>query len=379
MLYETARACYVHIPFCARKCAYCDFNSYSGYTSSLVERYVDALEKEIVGVQAPAPIDTMFFGGGTPTAIPAALQARLLHTVLDRFPHNDDIEITTEANPGSSDVAGLSVLREAGFNRISFGVQAFDDVLLKSLDRIHSADEAYKAIDAARRAGFDNISIDLMFGLPNQSIAQWQSTLNSGLSLGVQHISLYNLIVEEGTGFATLAKKGRLPLPDNDTMAEMYQMAIDSARGKGMTHYEISNFAMPSKECLHNIHYWQNEEYYGFGAGAVAYQGGVRRTNIKRPIPYCKAVEAGEDLSEESDESPQAVRMSETMMLGLRMIGNGVSYSRFTNDFREDLRDRWAFEIKKYASMGMLDILEDRVRLTQRGVFMANDVMAAFL
>jgi oxygen-independent coproporphyrinogen-3 oxidase len=190
---------------------------------------------------------------------------------------------------------------------------------------------------------------------------------------------LYNLIVEEGTGFATLAKKGRLPLPDNDTMAEMYQMAIDSARGKGMTHYEISNFAMPSKECLHNIHYWQNEEYYGFGAGAVAYQGGVRRTNIKRPIPYCKAVEAGEDLSEESDESPQAVRMSETMMLGLRMIGNGVSYSRFTNDFREDLRDRWAFEIKKYASMGMLDILEDRVRLTQRGVFMANDVMAAFL
>jgi oxygen-independent coproporphyrinogen-3 oxidase len=379
MPFDSGRACYVHIPFCVRKCAYCDFNSYSGYTSKLIVRYVNALEKEINAVKNPAPIDTIFFGGGTPTAIPATDQVRLLNAVLNKFEHCSDIEITTEANPGSSDVIGLSILRDAGFNRISFGVQAFDDELLRILDRIHSADEAFRAIAAARQAGFDNISIDLMFGLPNQTVEQWKKTLDTGLSLGVQHISLYNLIVEEGTGFATLAKKGRLPLPDNDTMAEMYQMAIDAARQTGMVQYEISNFAVPGKECGHNIHYWQNEEYYGFGAGAVAYENGVRRTNIKRPVPYCSAIESGLDLSEDLDSSSTAVRMSETMMLGLRMTTNGVSYFRFIDYFKEDLRDRWSLEIKKYASYGLLDVMEDRVRLTERGIFMANDVMAAFL
>jgi len=376
---SSPRACYVHIPFCVRKCAYCDFNSYSGYTENLVARYVKALGQEISSTRDPAPIDTVFFGGGTPTAIPAADQAGLLGAVLRTFDHAQDIEITTEANPGSSDVAGLSILREAGFNRISFGIQSFDDDLLKALDRIHSSDEAFRAVAAARSAGFDNISIDLMFGLPNQTIAQWDDTLRKGLALGVQHISLYNLIVEDGTGFATLAKKGRLPLPDNDTMAEMYQMAIDSAKSAGMTQYEISNFAQPGKECRHNIHYWQNEVYYGFGAGAVAYENGERRTNLKRPIPYCKAVEQGHDLSEDTDRSPAGVRMSETMMLGLRMTANGVSFSRFRECYREDLLVRWATEINKYANFGLLDVMDDRVRLTSRGIFMANEVMAAFL
>ena len=218
-----------------------------------------------------------------------------------------------------------------------------------------------------------------MFGLPNQTTAQWAETLEKGFSLGVQHISLYNLIVEEGTGFATLAKKGRLPLPDNDTMAEMYQMAITAAKAHGMIQYEISNFAAPGRECLHNIHYWQNDEYYGFGAGAVAYQNGIRRTNIKRPTPYCTAVENGTDLAEEIDRSPKDVRMSESMILGLRMTDSGVSYAHFEDYYSEDLRNRWKNEIKKYQEYGLIDVLEDRIRLTERGIFMANDVMAAFL
>jgi oxygen-independent coproporphyrinogen-3 oxidase len=218
-----------------------------------------------------------------------------------------------------------------------------------------------------------------MFGLPGQTTTQWQDTLDRGLTLGVQHISLYNLIVEEGTGFATLAQKGRLHLPDNDTMAEMYQMAIDATEEAGMTQYEISNFALPGRECRHNIHYWNNEEYYGFGAGAVAYQDGLRVTKAKRPIAYCQAVENGVGLIEETDSSPVDVRMSETMMLGLRMTGEGVSYSKFKDVFGENVRDRWAEEIDRFTRYGLLEVTEDRIRLTERGIFMANDVMAAFL
>jgi oxygen-independent coproporphyrinogen-3 oxidase len=379
MLAREPQACYVHIPFCVRKCAYCDFNSYAGYTTKLVERYVDALDQEVRRTVERHPIDTVFFGGGTPTAIPAQQQADLLKTVLDTFPNESPIEITTEANPGSSDVAGLSALRDAGFNRISFGVQSFDDGLLKKLDRIHSSSEAISAVQAARNAGFENISIDLMFGLPDQTLTQWADTLDKGLSLGVQHISLYNLIVEDGTGFATLQKKGRLLLPDNDTMAEMYQMAIDRATDAGLSQYEISNFAAQGRECRHNIHYWQNDVYYGFGAGAVSYSDGIRRTNVKRPAAYCQAVETLADLSEDVDSSPPTVRMSESMMLGLRMTTEGVSIARFKHDFSLDPRDLWAGEIEKYVGYGLLDVDDERVRLTERGKFMANDVMAAFL
>jgi oxygen-independent coproporphyrinogen III oxidase len=374
-----SRACYVHIPFCERKCAYCDFNSYSGYTSALVERYVKALLEEINATGEPQPVDTIFFGGGTPTAIPASLQAAILKAVLDKFPITDSLEITTEANPGSSDVEGLAVLRRAGFNRISFGVQSFDNGLLKALDRIHSADEAIRAVEAAKVAGFDNISIDLMFGLPSQTLAQWEDTLAIGLSLGVQHISLYNLIVEAGTGFATLARKGRLLLPDDDVMADMYSMAIKAAQNAGMAQYEISNFALHGRECRHNIHYWQNDPYYGFGAGAVGYNDSIRRTNIKRPVAYCKAVESGQSLAAEIDDSPRAVRMSETMMLGLRMTKQGVSYSKFTDRYAGDLLKLWANEVQEFSDGGLLEVTHDRILLTERGMFIANDVMAAFL
>ncbi len=253
-----AIGCYVHIPFCVRKCAYCDFNSFSGYTEGHIARYVAALTQEIReeapnpnsggqerktaptlapqnwgGGASPTPVDTIFFGGGTPTAIPAADEAALLRTVLDTLPVTPDAEITTEANPGTMDVAHLEVLRAAGFNRISFGVQSFDSGLLKTLDRIHSADEARNAVKAARAAGFDNVSIDLMFGLPRQTLTQWRDTLDQALALETDHLSLYGLIVEEGTGFYTLQQKGRLPLPDEDTAAEMYQMALDAARSAG--------------------------------------------------------------------------------------------------------------------------------------------------
>ncbi len=376
--------CYVHIPFCVRKCAYCDFNSYSGYTDDSVARYVRALTQEIR--QAPqnwgggaCPIDTIFFGGGTPTAIPATDEAALLRAVLETLPVMSDAEITTEANPGTMDVQHLEVLRAAGFNRISFGVQSFDSGLLKTLDRIHSAQEAKNAVQAARAAGFENVSIDLMFALPRQTLRQWRDTLDQALALETDHLSLYSLIVEEGTGFYTLQQKGRLPLPDDDTAAEMYQMALDTARSAGYAQYEISNFARPGRESRHNLHYWRNEAYYGFGCGAVAYLNGARRMNLKSPAKYAEAVEQGRDLTLSIETLTPEETMAETMMLGLRLTNEGVNCRRFRERFGIDPREKFASEIETFTRRGLLEVTGDTLRLTPQGVFLASEVMVAFV
>lgn len=372
--------CYVHIPFCVRKCAYCDFNSFSGYTDSSVARYVAALKTEIRRSHGrTTPVDTIFFGGGTPTAIPASDEADLLQAVLQSLPVAPGAEITTEANPGTMDVAHLEVLRAAGFNRISFGVQSFDAGLLKTLDRIHTADEARRAVSAARTAGFENVSVDLMFALPRQTHKQWQDTLDEAFALGTDHISLYNLIVEEGTGFFTLQQKGRLPLPDEDTAADMFTMAIETAARHGFVQYEISNFARPGFQCAHNIHYWRNEPYYGFGCGAASYLDGARRMNIKSPAKYADAVEREDDLSADVEILDDEATMAETMMLGLRLTGEGVDCARFAARFGVDPRVRYAAEVKKFSDRGLLEITGDNLRLTGKGVFLGNEVMAAFV
>jgi oxygen-independent coproporphyrinogen-3 oxidase len=372
--------CYVHIPFCVRKCAYCDFNSYSGYTDGTIRRYVDALTLEIERAPVqPQAVDTIFFGGGTPTAIPATDEATLLRAVLDRLPVTPDAEITTEANPGTMDVQHLEVLRAAGFNRISFGVQSFDSNLLKTLDRIHSADEAKNAVKAARAAGFDNVSIDLMFALPRQTKAQWQDTLDQAMAMETEHISLYSLIVEEGTGFYTLRQKGRLPLPDEDTAAEMFQMAIDAAHAGGYEQYEISNFAKPGRACGHNIHYWRNDPYYGFGCGAVGYLDGKRLMNIKSPAKYCETIEAQGDLTYTCEELTAEETMAETMMLGLRLTGEGVDCRRYAEKFGVDPRVKFREDIAKFTKDGLLETVGDSLRLTPHGVFLANEVMMAFV
>lgn len=371
--------CYVHIPFCVRKCAYCDFNSYSGYTDGSVARYVDALEREIRSTEASTPVDTIFFGGGTPTAIPAVDEARLLAAVLATPRVSTDAEITTEANPGTMDVRHLAVLREAGFNRISFGVQSFDPGLLKTLDRIHTADEAKNAVRAAREAGFENVSIDLMFALPRQTRAQWRSTLDQAFALETEHISLYSLIVEEGTGFHTLYRKGRLPLPDDDTAAEMFQMAIDGAGAAGFEQYEISNFARPGRQCRHNMHYWRNEPYYGFGCGAVSYVGGRRCTRLKSPAKYAEALETGGDIVDNCEASTPEETMAETMMLGLRLTEEGVDCAQFARRFGIDPRERYRADIDRFTRRGLLEVDRERIRLTKPGVFLASEVMMAFV
>jgi len=371
--------CYVHIPFCVRKCAYCDFNSYSGYTDAHISRYVHALTQEIRQTPPQEAIDTVFFGGGTPTAIPAANESALLKAVLDTLPVTPGAEITTEANPGTMDVAHLEVLRAAGFNRISFGVQSFDPGLLQTMDRIHTVEEAKNAVRAARAAGFENVSIDLMFALPRQTLTQWRDTLDQALALGTDHLSLYSLIVEEGTGFYTLQQKGRLPLPDDDTAAEMYEIALSAAHSAGYAQYEISNFARPGRESRHNLHYWRNESYYGFGCGSVAYLNGARRMNIKAPVKYAEAIENKWDLTLSIETLTAEESMAETMMLGLRLTAEGVDIAQFQARFGKDPRTQYAAEIETYSRRGLLEVCGNALRLTPPGFFLASEVMVAFV
>jgi len=399
--------CYVHIPFCVRKCAYCDFNSYSGYTDAHITRYVRALTQEIrqahhIGIGAESqpllnregsalapgvgsellhnrPVDAVFFGGGTPTAIPADDEAALLRAVCETLPVTPGAEITTEANPGTMDVRHLAVLRAAGFNRISFGVQSFDPGLLRTLDRIHTADEARRAVRAARAAGFDNVSLDLMFALPRQTLAQWRDTLAQALALETDHLSLYSLIVEEGTGFYSLQQKGRLPLPDDDLAADMFALARETAEGAGYRQYEIANFARPGRESRQNTHYWRNDPYYGFGCGAVSYLGGARRMNVKSPAKYAEAVESGSDLTLSTETLTVEETMAETMMLGLRLTRKGVDCRRFQARFGVDPRVKFAAEIETFTQRGLLETVGDSLRLTPQGVFLASEVMVAFV
>jgi oxygen-independent coproporphyrinogen-3 oxidase len=350
----------------------------------MVHRYVDALTKEIERSDPPAldeVVDTIFFGGGTPTAIPAADEAAILKMAVGHVRVGEGAEITTEANPGTADIAGLAILRAAGFNRISFGVQSFDDALLRSIDRIHSADEAKKAVRAARSAGFDNVSIDLMFGLPGQTMTQWRDTLDQALELETDHLSMYALIVEDETGFGKMLRAGTLFLPEDDLSADMYLASIERASAAGYQQYEISNFARPGRECRHNLHYWRLDDYLGYGAGAVQSRAGVRRTNVLRPAKYVQAIESGSDLGEINEELTADIRRGESMMLGLRMTSEGVDVERFSRLFGRSPLACWPSEIRHYTRIGLLEAMDQevRLRLTPRGVFLANEVMQEFV
>jgi len=370
---------YVHIPFCAKKCGYCDFNAYSGYKDGTKARYVDALCREIENFADPATrVPTIFFGGGTPTMLSASALNRILATIQASFTVDQDAEISIEANPDDASPEYLTALREGGFNRLSFGVQTFNDRLLKMIDRIHDGDAARRAVTAARIAGFDNISIDLMFALPRQTLADWETTLDSAFALDVPHLSIYSLIVEEGTPFYARRERGRMTFPSEKAEAAMFGAAIQRAVNAGYQHYEVSNYAKPDYESRHNQIYWRNEEYYGFGAGAVGYRDSVRATNIRRPTRYIETALSGGNLTEESEKVSLADTMGETIMLGLRLRA-GIDLQAFADRFGIRMEERYASEIERYVRAELLECTADHIRLTQRGLFLANEVMAAFL
>lgn len=377
-------AVYVHIPYCARKCAYCDFNSYDRFGEPQVERYIRALQREMaLAARRPEvtgrPVTSVFFGGGTPTVLSGEQLADLLTTLTSLFPLAPGAEVTSEANPGTVDEAKLAAMRQAGFNRLSLGVQARQDHLLERLGRIHRAPEVEESVRAARRSGFSNLNLDLMYGLPGQTLADWRDTLDWVVSLGPEHISAYSLIIEPGTPFGALHERGLLALPGEDLEAAMDEMVLDTLPKSGLEAYEVSNFARTGHRCRHNLVYWHNEEYLGLGPGAFGFLGGERSWNLRRPQDYDAALLEQDRLPVEDRERPDpATSMGETVMLGLRLT-EGLELERFRRRFGSSLQEVYPEPLQRLVGLGLLERGPGHIRLTRRGRQVGNRVFAEFL
>ena len=383
---------YVHIPFCATKCPYCDFNTYAGIEGQMGP-YLAALRSEIElwGEVLGGPgLETVFFGGGTPSYLPEGSLGMLLDAVRGAFGLAGDAEITAEANPDDLHEEKVASLLEAGVNRLSIGVQSLDDDLLRLLGRRHSAREALEAFTTARSAGFDNVSIDLMYGLPDQTLEQWGATLTAALDMGPSHISMYCLTLEGGTPMERDAAAGRIPVPDGDLAADMYLAAEVKAAEAGLRHYEISNWAIPGRESRHNLVYWRNRPFLGVGPGAHSYLDGHRFHNIRSPREYIRRLAPGEPgprpgvrlfegipVVEAAEPVDRRLEMAETMMMGLR-LDTGVDAGQFAARFGESPGESYGEIIDELEDDGLLETGSDRIVLTPRGRLLGNEVFSRF-
>jgi oxygen-independent coproporphyrinogen-3 oxidase len=372
---------YIHIPFCVRKCPYCAF--YSLGLDSLgpgegIQNYLAALELEMDLWQGRVQGRTLYVGGGTPTVLAAEPLTALIGRARRAFALPEGAEITVEANPGTLDQDFLVALRRAGVNRLSLGVQSFDNSMLAFLGRIHRAEEAVQTFQQARAAGFGNINVDLMFGLPRQSLRQWEDSLQQALNLEPEHISLYGLTVEEGTPLADWIAAGRETLPSEEVETAMYGRALELLEAHGYEQYEISNFARPGYRCRHNDLYWCNEPYLGLGAGAWSYLDGERSCKVRDLALYRTALAQGRWPLEERERLPLRGQMGETMMLGLRRAA-GVSVARFQERFGCPPEAVFPRELEKLRQAGLLTTDGTHWKLTRRGMFLANQAFLEFV
>jgi oxygen-independent coproporphyrinogen III oxidase len=368
---------YIHIPFCLAKCGYCDFNSYAGL-ERLFALYGRALQAELdrwLAHDVPE-IETVYFGGGTPTVAPTEMLVHVLDRIL--LARQRPSELTMEANPGTVNARRLGVLRAAGVNRISFGVQSLNDTELRLLGRIHDRQAAIDSVALARQAGFDNLNLDLIFGLPGQQVSSWRQTLEEALVLEPDHLSLYALTLEEDTPLAAAIADGRLPEVDDDLAAEMYEFAEQRLAAAGYVHYEISNWAQPGKECHHNLIYWTSGEYVGLGAGAWSRVDDRRWGNVRNPEEYVRRVRVGESLVEEVESLSGEQQMSDTVILGLRLV-NGVARRDFAGRFGVELEAVYGDRIASLADLGLLESDSAGIRLTSRGRLLGNEAFERFL
>lgn len=367
---------YIHIPFCVRKCLYCDFPSFSGM-ESIFDDYVRMLCREIDETYSDyrgMEVKSIFIGGGTPSVLPPALLGRISDKIFSRFDVDSKAEITIETNPGTLDAKKLAEMKSMYFNRLSMGLQAWQDRLLKKLGRIHTADEFETNFLQARDAGFKNINVDLMFALPAQSLDDWQETLEKVMKLRPEHISAYSLIIEEGTPFFDMFDRGELKETDEDTDRKMYYLAKEMLSDKGYKQYEISNFAKEGFECYHNKVYWRTEEYQGFGLGAHSYSDGVRFHNTYDMKEYLR----GEGLRLDKEFLSIEEKQEEFMFMGLRM-NEGVSEAEFLRRFGESMDSVYGDEIKELISEELLVKKDGRLSLTDRGVDISNSVFEKFI
>lgn len=365
---------YIHIPFCASKCNYCDFNSRVA-PKTLKEEYIDALCIEIGNFAGCNDIvDSIYFGGGTPTILEAEQLQRVLYTVREKFYVADDCEITTECNPATIGYDGFVTLKKAGFNRISIGMQSADDMQLKILGRIHNFNDCKVCVYSARKAGFDNISLDLMFGLPDQDMDSWLSSLNSAVALNPKHLSCYSLKIEEGTPFS----KMRLNIKDDDEISNMYAKCVEILKENGYARYEVSNFAKPGFESRHNCKYWLCEDFAGFGAGAYSCVDSYRYSSIRNTTEYIDKINSLGSAQEERTALTKEDKMSEFVFLGLRM-DKGISLSAFKSRFNRDIFDVYGKEIEKNISRGTLLLEGDIIKIPSQYTFVGNSILVDFI
>jgi putative oxygen-independent coproporphyrinogen III oxidase len=387
---------YIHIPFCRRKCTYCNFNT-TDFVESLVPRYVEAVAGEVAywgerlrsddGGRLPA--DTIYFGGGTPSIIEADQLAKLIASCRAAFDISAASEVTIEINPSTFSRKNFQEWIAAGVNRASVGVQSFIDSELISLSRTHTAAEARRTIDGLREAGFGNISLDLIAGLPGQTLADWQLNLREALAIGPEHLSLYLLEVKEGTQLFAQIKRGLAPEPEDDLAAEMYRMISDATVGAGYEHYEISNFALAREHCdngprpspfrsRHNMKYWTDAPFIGVGCGAHSYDRQSRWVNIKKTESYIDAVRAGGSAIGERHELTEHDRAVEALFMGLR-LAEGLDLEEFRIEYGIDVLARYNDELARMGDAGLIEFDGRRLKLTGAGRLLSNEVFIAFV
>lgn len=366
---------YVHIPFCTQICYYCDFSKVF-IKNQPVDSYLEHLLEEFQSYDIQK-LRTLYIGGGTPTALSAPQLEVLLDGLTKKLNLSVLEELTIEANPGDLDADKIAVLKNSAVNRVSLGVQTFDDKMLKKIGRSHLEKDIYENIDRLKLAGFDNISIDLIYALPGQTMEQVKENVAKAIGLDIPHMSLYSLILENHTVFMNRMRRGKFPLPKEELEAEMFEYIIAELERAGFEHYEISNFSKPSFESRHNLMYWDNAEYYGIGAGASGYVNGVRYKNHGPIRHYLSAVEEGNARITEEHLS-QKEQMEEEMFLGLRKK-SGVSMARFEEKFGRSFDGLYGEIVKDLVQHGLMQIDGDRVRMTKRGLFLGDTVAERFI
>ena len=366
---------YVHIPFCTQICYYCDFSKVF-IKNQPVDSYLEHLIEEYHSYDIKK-LRTLYIGGGTPTALSAPQLAFLLEKLTDKLDLSYLEELTIEANPGDLDEKKIAVLKDSPVNRVSLGVQTFNDRMLKQIGRSHSEKDIYENIANLKKAGFDNISIDLIYALPKQTMEDVKTNVAKAIALDIPHMSLYSLILENHTVFMNRMRRGKLPLPKEDLEAEMFEYIIAELEKAGFEHYEISNFSKPGFESRHNLMYWDNAEYYGIGAGASGYVDGVRYKNHGPIRHYMQAVEAGNTRVQEEVLTLKE-KMEEEMFLGLRKK-SGVSKKRFEEKFGLSFEDHYGAVVSELTEQGLLVPDRDIVRMTKQGLFLGDTVAEKFI
>lgn len=373
---------YIHIPFCRARCSYCDFAT-GAYESALADRYVSALAREVEAFAHAAAceeVDTIYFGGGTPSLLTHAQVARIIEAVRRRFRVADGAEATLEMNPGTVTRETLQGFRAAGVNRASFGAQTFDERELKHLGRTHTADDTRRTLSLLREAGFTNISFDLIAGLPEQTLEAWERNLDEALALRPEHLSLYLLEVHEGTPLADQIRQGRYRTPDPDLAAEMYRLMVERACSAGYEQYEISNFCLTARESRHNLKYWTGAPYFGFGCSAHSFDGRASRWSNERDArAYVELIEEKGSAVVTRDELDARDQSAEALFLGLRLLRRGVNLAEHRARFCRDVRADFAEDLARFNDAGLIEINGDVLRLTPAGALLSNEVFSAFV